>query len=481
MALRLAAAVYAGGFFAGAQLDTSPWMWATVVVTETVWTMCAAEETTTIVEQGPVSTSIVLANAVLSDITIQPASSPAWCYSLPTPLSALDSIALSVDRASPTAPSTASVADEDAVFFYVGDNATAPEYVGALVDGSPFLLDISSNASAAGHVALVSSATGETLVFDAAGMHRFAPGCVAVSSVLVAGFMEQMVDIVSQMPVAQSNVFGQDSVAVAQKVARSKSAPKMAETNFTVVVEVDDIIDALLREPHVFFGPSECAFLSRDDKAGGDWTVLSWTCQFPGANSGEKACEAAFHSWLEPDGTIATSTIIARTTVAATTVVELSPQCKPISNGHDLFLCLPQFVRAAGAPLTDLLPGIDAQLRRGLGWLAHAAQAAVVDAAEVGGKALCRVLHAADEYPVLFSDPGIAAAHTIAMYVSPPVPTIVETLASRTTRVTREPPRAVIPAVTAFPNVTVPSFLPTAAGILTGIIGGFGSGLSRIP
>ncbi|KAK3382119.1 hypothetical protein B0T24DRAFT_685890, partial [Lasiosphaeria ovina] len=427
-------------FFAGAQIDTSPWIWATMVVTETVWTICAAEETTTIFEQGPVSTSIILANAVLSDITIQPASSPAWCYSLPTPLSALDAIALSVDRASPTATSTASVADEDAVFFYVGDNATAPEYVGALVDGSPFLLDISSNASAAGHVALVSSATGETLVFDAAGMHRFAPGCVAVSSVLVAGFMDQMVDIVSQMPVTQSNIFGRDSVAVAQKLARSKSVQKMAETNFTVVVEVDDIIDALLREPHVFFGPSECNFLSRDDKAGGDWAVLSWTCQFPGANSGEKACEAAFHSWLEPGGTIATSTVI------------------PISNGHDLFLCLPQFVRAAGAPLTDLMPGIDAQLQRGLGWLAHAAQAAVVDAAEAGGKALCRVLHAADEYPVLFSDPGIGAAHTIAMYVSPPVPTIVETLASRTTRVTREPPRAVIPAVTAFPNVTVPSF-----------------------
>ena len=80
------------------------------------------------------------------------------------------------------------------IFFYVGSNATVPEYVGTDLDGSHCLLDISSNALAADRVALALT-SGESLVFSQDGMHHFGAACNSASSVAIGDFLDRMVSI----------------------------------------------------------------------------------------------------------------------------------------------------------------------------------------------------------------------------------------------------------------------------------------------
>ncbi|KAK0732400.1 hypothetical protein B0T21DRAFT_195404 [Apiosordaria backusii] len=136
--------------------DPDPQYWtATTVVTETVWTMCTAEETETVDPKLPINlldskltctqvfenikvaltTSIILPNAILTSVVVEPPASPTSCYSLPTPISSLDVIAFAANQIT-----TDSSKASDPVFFYVGNNATSPEYVGTLIDGNRVLL-----------------------------------------------------------------------------------------------------------------------------------------------------------------------------------------------------------------------------------------------------------------------------------------------------------------------------------------------------
>ncbi|KAK3693421.1 hypothetical protein B0T22DRAFT_420732 [Podospora appendiculata] len=410
---------------AQAERDDS-FYWATTVITETVWTICAAQETATVFEQGPFSTSIVLANAVLTGITVQPASSPTSCYSLPTPASSLDVIAFAARQASTSSNATAS----NPLFFYLGDNATSPEYVGTLLNGTQCLLDISPNASAAGRVALM-LAGGESLVFDQTGMHHYNGGCDAVSSVTIANFSSQIMAIVDSP----------DLPTLSDIPQTGKMKRQLPETNFTVVVQIDDAINGQLLKPQVSFGPSPCTLLTQSEV--GRWQTLIWTCQRPGANSSEKTCEAKFHNWFNPDP------------------VAPSPGAGSTNNGTDLFNHLPGFMSKLGHSITSLFPGLSPALLQAVGWL-KTARRAVLNAAEFGGDELCLVLHAMDEYTLVLSDPGLPTPHTIGVYVSPPVPTISDTMALWTSRITKEPPRAVLPKVTGFPSVTETSFTPVS-------------------
>ncbi|KAK3335207.1 hypothetical protein B0T19DRAFT_446945 [Cercophora scortea] len=405
--------------------DSFYWATETVLITETVWTICAAQETATIYEQGPFSTSIVLANAVLTGITVQPASSPTSCYSLPTPASSLDIVAFAARQA----PSSSNTTASNPLFFYLGDNATSPEYVGTLINGTQCLLDISPNASAAGRVALTLS-NGESLVFDQTGMHHFDEGCDAVSSVTIANFLSQIMAVVDSPKQSAAADFRQTRWMKRQ----------VPETNFTVVVQIDDATNGQLLRPQVLFGPSPCTLLTQSEVEG--WQTLIWTCQHPGANSSEKTCEAKFHNWFNPDP------------------VAPSIGAGSSNNGTDLFNHLPSFMSKLGHSITNLFPGLSPALLHALSWL-KTARRAVLNAAEFGGDELCRVLHAIDEYDLVLSDPGLPSPHTIGVYVSPPVPTISDTMASWTSRITKEPPRGVLPTVTGFPSVTETSFIPS--------------------
>jgi len=385
-------------------------------------------------EQGPFSTSLVLVDAVLTDITVQPASSPTSCYRLPIPTSALDLIAFSTGHVSTNAHSA-----NDPVFFYVGGNATVPEYVAAFMDGNRYLLDVSSDAAAASRIALTLSG-GESLVFDQSGMHYFDADCNSGSSALVNSFLDQILPMVNN---------SSQNAAVSRMSKRD-----MPENNFTVIVQVQDVIGSQLQGPQVSFGPSACTLFGKRDTEG--WSTYTWSCQHPGANSSEKQCEASFHSWLRSNNTQAAGS--------------------GTSNANnELSSYLLRFVSKAGSSITNLFPALSPSLGKGLSWI-NTAESAVVDVAEFGGESVCRLLHMNDEYFLVLVDPGLSTTHTIGAYVSPPVPVISETLASWTTRKTKEPPRVVQPSATDFVSVTATSFLPAILGSLTGILGGIGGG-----
>ncbi|KAK3341980.1 hypothetical protein B0T25DRAFT_436725, partial [Lasiosphaeria hispida] len=421
--MRLFTPFAAGWLLGQVRSESSPWYWATTVITETVWTICSGEETVTVFEQGPLSTDIVFAdsNVSLTNITVQPASSPTSCYSLPTPTSSLEVVAFAASK-------EASADSTNPVFFYVGENATTPEYVGTLVDGNRCFLDISSDASAAGRVGLILS-SGESIVFDESGIHHFDADCGSESSVTISDFLDQITSITERL--AQSNTTGNWFGAAPRRRA-------MAQTNFTVAMEIEDVISDQLSEPHLAYGPSDCTFLSREISE--TWDILTWTCQYPGANSKEKVCEQSFHSWLNPSPDASNNTI----------------GNSSVASDNKLFKHLPQFLKQFGSPLAALFP-LSPPLLHALAWL-DTAQNAVRDAAELGGSSLCQVLHAQEQYEIVLADPGLPSPHTIGVYASPPVPTISDTLASRTTRRTTDPPRAMQPTATGFPSMTETSF-----------------------
>ena len=356
----------------------------------------------------PLTTSIVFPDAVLTGVTIQPASSPSSCCVLPTPSASLKLIAFEPNAT-----------DVDSIYFYTNTNATSPYYVGTLVDGSRCLLDLSPEALAAGRLAAHLS-NGESVVFDETGLHHYGAGCNTTTSVTISDFLAQLAGLPDAQPPADGRVRRRD----------------LPETNFTVAVQVAAAIDPFLHDPKVAFGDSPCTFIDIQNIT--EWDIHSWTCQYPGANSSEKSCEERFHSWFKPDTPSPTGTGLDQT-------------------GNALFNFVPRLVSRVGNNLADIFPGISEPLQHGLTWLNNAHNA-VLHAADVGGGELCEIIHEFDEYDLILSDPGLPSLHTIGNYHSPPLPTITEVFESHTKRITKEPPRQVVPTETSFPSVTETSF-----------------------
>lgn len=414
-----------------------PWL-ATAIVTETVWTTdCSVEEATRVrrpiryhdqdltpqtLTRHPTTTSIVLTNAILTNVTVQPATSPTSCYELPTPIASLDVVAFSVRHISDT--------DIDPVLFYLADNATVPVYVATFIDGHRILLDVSANSSTAGRVALAMP-RGESIVFDATGIRHFDARCDSVWSVDIDGFLDQITSIAFPLPgsrLVKSNLRVRDDVGVDTD----------ADSTFSVTIQVDDLVGNQLMAPQLSFGPTACKLVKQ--QLGTEWSNFTWDCDFPGANSSVKRCANAFASWLEPS----------------------FPQ--PEGEGSEkskkdipLFNVLPGFLDEACSPIISLFPNLSQPLGDGLDWISKA-HVAVLDAVTGGALAMCSALHQSDQYGLFFSDPGLSDTHTVGVYHSPPVSTIVGQVASRTTLMTREPPRVVMPTVTDFPSVTATSF-----------------------
>ncbi|KAK1834427.1 hypothetical protein QBC39DRAFT_26722 [Podospora conica] len=406
-----------------------------VTVTETVWTNCSLpllsrlssalawpyggyrtfDQTTTTAE-CPQTTNIVLANAVLTNVTVQPATSPTSCYELPTPIASLDVVAFAVSHITDK--------DVDPVLFYMADNATVPVYVATFIDGHRVLLDVSANSSTAGRVALAIP-RGESIVFDEMGIHHFDAKCDSVLSVDIGGFMEQIASIAFPgSRLSRSNLRVDDIITGTD-----------AESTFSVTIQVDDLVGNQLMAPQLSFGLTACTLV--EQQLGTDWSNFTWTCDFPGANSSVRRCANAFASWLSPRPGAESSSRSTKET--------------------PLFNLLPSFLDEARSPIISLFPNLSQPLGDGLDWIAKA-HAAVLDAMAGGALAMCSALHQSDQYGLMFSDPGLSTPYTVGVYHSPPVPTIVGQVASRTTLMTRDPPRLVIPSVTDFPTATATLF-----------------------
>lgn len=421
--------------FTWAQGDNGTYCLATSWITETLLTACGVLETTTVRSQRrarkkgtsltmpgtqvyeavpcPVTTSIVLPDAVLTGVTIQPASSPTACCFFPTPSSSLKLIAFEPNAT-----------DVDPIYFYASNNATSPYYVGTLVDGFRCLLDLSPEALAAGRLAAYLS-NGESIIFDETGMRYYGASCNTTTSITISDFLTQLAGLPDVPPSAGADPRG-----------RKVTKRNLPETNFNVAVQVAAAIDLFLHDPQVAFGDSPCTFVDIQNIT--EWDIHSWTCQYPGANSSEKSCEEKFHSWFKPDSPSPSETGLGQT-------------------GNALFNFVPRLVNRIENHFADLFPNISEPLQHGLAWLNNAHNA-VLHAADVGGGELCEILHVLDEYDLILSDPGLPSLHTIGNYHSPPVATITEVFESHTKRITKEPPRQVVPAETSFPNVTEVSF-----------------------
>jgi hypothetical protein len=314
----------------------------------------------------------------------------------------------------------------DPVLFYLADNATIPVYVATFIDGHRVLLDVSSNSSIAGRVALAMP-RGESIVFDGKGIHHFDARCDSVLSVDIGGFLQQITSIAFPSPGSR---FVKSSLRVRDDAIRDPDA----DSAFSVTIQVDDAVGNQLMAPQLSFGPTACKLVKQ--QLGTEWSNFTWACDFPGANSSVKRCANAFASWLEPS--------------FPWSGAESSEQPE---KEIPLFNVLPSFLDEARSPIISLFPNLSHPLRDGLDWVSKA-HVAVLDAVAGGALAMCSALHQSDQYGLLFSDPGLSDTHTVGVYHSPPVSTIVGQVASRTTLMTRQPPRVVIPTVTDFPSVT---------------------------
>jgi hypothetical protein len=385
-------------------------------LTETVWVTCTASPAST-----PVSTHIPFGATTLSGVTVHPASSPTSCYQLPTAVSALTPMALPLDQILETNGTM------EPVFFYVGDNGTAPQYLGTFIGNSPSLLDLSGSASSAGRLAMTLP-DGERLVVDKSGIHLFGRGCDSVHSLSVESFWAQIV-----------NITGTSSSSPGSQRLGKRAGQD--ETPFTVHVQVDKGSEAFKQA--VVFGQSPCQI--QGTTPGSQYDTMVYTCQYPGMNSGEKQCEAAFRAWLSNSPT--------------------DPNGVP-GNLSDFLNIISPFLSQSNSAIASLLPReLQGTISQSLQWLGTTAQAVANQAIELGGLSLCTVLHAADENDLTFHNGSVATP--MGNFVRPPIGTLTLDLQSTRAAPTREPPRVHQPNVSNFPTFTESVFTAISGRPLT--------------
>lgn len=382
-------------------------------LTETVWTgvTCTASPAST-----PVSTHIPFGATTMSGVTVHPASSPTSCYQLPTAVSALTPMALPLNQILETSDTM------EPVFFYVGGNGTTPQYLGTFIGNSQSLLDLSDAASSAGRLAMTLPG-GERLVVERGGIHLFGQGCDSVHSLSVESFWAQIV-----------NITGTPSSSPPSQRLGKRAAQD--ETPFTVHVQVDKGTEAF--QQAVVFGQSPCQI--QGTTPGSQYDTMVYTCQYPGVNSGEKQCEAAFRAWLSNSPT--------------------DPNGVP-GNLSDFLNIISPFLSQSNSAIASLLPReLQGTVSQALQWLGTTGQAVANEAIELGGLSLCTVLHAADENDLTFHN-GSVATHTMGAFVRPPTGTLTLDL-QNTPRAapTREPPRVHQPNIGNFPMFTESAFTP---------------------
>ena len=361
-------------------------------------------------------------------MTLYPASSPTSCYSLPVPVSSLDSVAYHTNDEEFSDSESGTTGAENPIFFYVGSNATSPQYIGTTINGSQVLLDLSSEASQSGHLAVVLSG-GQSLVLNNDGIHLYQDGCESVSSLAIANFTHQLASL------------GAAPHGPAQPQSQSRMVKRQAtqETNFTVEVQMDKIVDANAPQPNMTFGSSPCTFQSINSSTDSD-TVI-WICQYPGEHNGQMTCENGFRSWVNGSSG--------------------SPIPSP-RNVTDLIDYISPFLDNTAAAIGNFFPALTPILSQVTPFIQQTQQA-LTDTVQFGGAAMCQLLHQNDINQLLMQVPGMSSTYTVGAFVSPPLPVISANLVKPTASPTKEPPREVLPGQTGFPLVTALSFVPLPA------------------
>lgn len=344
--------------------------------------------------------TIALGSASLTGVTLLAPRSPTSCFTLPTPATSLDMIAVAVvpqndyDLKNP-------------VIFAFGDNGTTPQYVSAMASGNPYILDLSLANVVQGQLGL--QIPGEdALVFEGSGMSLYTGNCSEITQVIVEDFYAQL-------------------GSMAGKSSRSRTAPavgrRQAVSSSTFIVEL--VVDAYLNTadfgPNLTFGDSKCTF--QLNKVGSDTNNITWSCAYPPTTGGVASCESNLNSWMSD--MIAPSTTPKNTTAVLTTITP--------------------FLALAGDSILDLFPGSDPALALGFTFMQQAEKAAK-QALGQAGLAACEVLHVFDSDDLVVEDRGPLGTQTLGSYMTAPPPSLAINLAaSATAAIVNLPRRKVNP------------------------------------
>lgn len=367
--------------------------------------------------------AITLSSVSLTGVTILAPRSPTSCYALPTPSASMDLVAVAVnpqgnyDLSSP-------------MLFSFGENATNPQYIGALASGDPYILDLSPDHPITGQLGLQIPGH-NALVFDGSGISLFTGNCTSLSQVIIDNFYSQL----SAMSGLSPSRLG-------------KRQGLLNTTNFVVEVSVDSYLNTPYFSPNLTFGNSLCTL--QTNTMGTAVDNITWSCVYPPPKGGAAACAARLSTWLS-GLSLASTTPEAPTEVLAT----LSP-----------------FLSLAGDSLLLLFPGSDPALGLGLAFMRQV-EAAAKEAVGDVGSAACNVMHSFDSDDLVLVDSGPLGTKTLGSFVHEPPPSLAINLAASATASI-----AILPARKANPK---DDFLMQIATDFKSIFGPFVSWLHGLP
>ena len=331
--------------------------------------------------------TIALNSVSLTGVTILAPRSPTSCFTLPTPSAAMDLVAVAVtpqddyDLSNP-------------MMFSFGENATNPQYIGALASGDPYILDLSPDNPVTGQLGLQIPGQ-NALVFDGSGMSLFAGNCTSLSQVVVDNFYSQL-----------SAMSG--SVSSRSTSGRFEKRQSVPTTSFTVEVSVDSYLKTPSFSPNLTFGNSLCTL--QTNELGTTMDNITWSCLYPPPQGGAAACAARLNTWL--GGMSMPSTTPRNTTEVLAT---LSP-----------------FLSLAGDSLLTLFPGSDPALSLALAFMRQVETASKEAVGDVGSAA-CNVMHSFDSDDLVIEDSGLLGTKTLGSFLNAPPPSLAINLAASAT------------------------------------------------
>lgn len=334
----------------------------------------------------------------LTGVTLLSPRSPTSCFTLPTPVSSMDMLAIAV------VPET-DYNLANPIIFGFGDNGTIPEYVSAMSGGNPYVLDLSSDSPITGLLGLQIPGD-EALVFDGSGMSLYTGNCSTLTQVSIDNFYSQL------------RVIGGASSAATLKNKKRQSA---STNNFTVDVAIDSYLKTTSFSPNLTFGNTRCTLQA--GTAGANNDNMTWSCMYPPSMGDTAVCAASLSSWLND-----------------MVITSASP-----SNATEVLAIVSPFLSLAGDSIMSLFPGADPALGLGLKFMQQVEAATKQAVGNVGGSA-CDVLHEYDSDDLVIEDSGPLGTQTIGSFMtSPPAAVVINLQASATASIVSLPPRKANP------------------------------------
>ncbi|KAK7738333.1 hypothetical protein SLS53_006143 [Cytospora paraplurivora] len=332
--------------------------------------------------------AIPLNSVSLTGVTILAPRSPTSCFALPTPLHSMDLVAVAVTP-------QGEYGLQDPMLFAFGENATNPQYIGALASGDPYILDLSPDNPVTGQLGLQIPGQ-NALVFDGSGMSLFTGNCTSMSQVLIDNFYSQLGALsgFTSPPITPGKL--------------EKRQGLLNTTEFTVVVSVDSYLKTPYFSPNLTFGNSLCTL--QTSAMGTSINNITWSCMYPPPQGGAAACAARLNTWL---GGMSVPSITPRNTTQV--LATLSP-----------------FLSLAGDSLLVLFPGSDPALGLAFAFMRQV-EAAAKEAVGDVGSAACDVMHGFDSDSLVIEDSGPLGTKTLGSFIKAPPPSLEINLAASAT------------------------------------------------